>query len=559
MAHVECDYKNQEGTKMVNYKEIIRLAAEGTSQRQIASSLRSSRNKVSEVLELAKTYGLTWPLDESVTNEQLEAILFPNRYASDNAYLTPDFAYIHKELAKPKVTLTLLWDEYRQKAEALGKKPYMPTQFGDKYRAWARITKATMRIHHKPGDTMEVDWAGQTLPIYDSVTGESYPVYLFIAVLPCSGYTYAEATYDMKHENWLNCHIHAYEYFGGVTRLLIPDNLKTGVIKNTRYETVLNRSYQELAEYYDTAIVPARVEHPKDKSHAEGTVRFASTWILAALRNEHFFTLTEANEAVSSKLEELNTREFKQREGCRKSAYLEEEKAYMKPLPNQRYELATWNPNLTVGSDYLVSDGKNKYSVPFDLIGEKVDMRLTSSTVEIFFHGTRVASHLRKAIAQREPIVNPDHMTPEHRKYLNYNTEDFMRWAESVGEKTAKVVSHFLTSGKEPEQGFKACASLTKLGEKYGARKLELACDEVFSYTQAPSIRLISTILKSGTGTSTQSGSGRSGSEQSGKGRFAKAHNEIHDRANDINNSNAYGITRGAAYYSNLRKDGESK
>lgn len=345
--------------------------------------------------------------------------------------LPPDFAYIHKELAKPKVTLTLLWDEYRQKAEALGKRPYMPTQFGDKYRAWARVTKATMRIHHKPGDAMEVDWAGQTLPIYDSVTGESYPVYLFIAVLPCSGYTYAEAISDMKLENWLNCHIHAYEYFGGATRLLIPDNLKTGVIKNTRYETVLNRSYQELAEYYDTAIVPARVEHPKDKSHAEGTVRFASTWILAALRNEHFFTLAEAKEAVSSKLEELNTREFKRREGCRKSAYLEEEKAYMKPLPNQRYELATWNPNLTVGSDYLVSDGKNKYSVPFDLIGEKVDMRLTSNTVEIFFHGTRVASHIRKQVAQREPIVNPDHMTPEHRKYLSYNTEDFMNFGRN--------------------------------------------------------------------------------------------------------------------------------
>ena len=439
------------------------------------------------------------------------------------------------------MTLTLLWDEYRQKAEALGKRPYMPTQFGDKYRAWARVTKATMRIHHKPGDAMEVDWAGQTLPIYDSVTGEEFPAYLFIAVLPCSGYTYAEATSEMKLENWLNCHIHAYEYFGGATRLLIPDNLKTGVIKNTRYETVLNRSYQELAEYYDTAIVPARVEHPKDKSHAEGTVRFASTWILAALRNEHFFTLAEAKEAVSSKLEELNIREFKQREGCRKSAYLEEEKAYMKLLPNQRYELATWNPSLTVGSDYLVSDGKNKYSVPFDLIGEKVDMRLTSNTVEIFFHGTRVASHLRKSVAQREPIVNPDHMTPEHRKYLSYNTEDFMNWAKSIGEKTYTVVNHFLTSGKEPEHGFKACASLTKLGEKYGVKKLESACDEVFSYTQAPSIRLISTILKSGTGASTQSGS-----KQSGKGRFAKAH--------DANNSNAYGITRGAAYYSNLRK-----
>ena len=531
---------------MVNYKEILWLSHEGYSQRQLESRLHCSRHTIREVLTAAKANGITYPLDDSFSNEQLEAILFPNRYTSDNAYLTPDFAYIHKKLAKPKVTLTLLWDEYRQKAETLGKCPYMPTQFGDKYRTWARVMKATMRIHHKPGDAMEVDWAGQTLPIYDSVTGESYPVYLFIAVLSCSGYTYAEATSDMKLENWLNCHIHAYEYFGGVARLLIPDNLKTGVIKNTRYETVLNRSYQELAEYYDTAIVPARVEHPKDKSHAEGTVRFASTWILAALRNEHFFTLAEAKEAVSSKLEELNIREFKQREGCRKSAYLEEEKAYMKLLPNQRYELATWNPSLTVGSDYLVSDGKNKYSVPFDLIGEKVDMRLTSNTVEIFFHGTRVASHLRKSVAQREPIVNPDHMTPEHRKYLSYNTEDFMNWAKSIGEKTYTVVNHFLTSGKEPEQGFKACASLTKLGEKYGVKKLESACDEVFSYTQAPSIRLISTILKSGTGTSTQSGSGRSSSKQSGKGQFAKAH--------DANNSNAYGITRGAAYYSNLRK-----
>ena len=160
----------------------------------------------------------------------------------------------------------------------------MTTQFGDKYRAWARITKATMRIHHKPGDAMQVDWAGDTLSVYDSMTGEITPAYLFIAVLPCSCYIYAEATADMKLENWLNCHVHAYEYFGGVTRLLIPDNLKAGVTKNNRYETVLNRSYQEMAEYYDTAIVPARVEHPKDKSLAEGSVKFASTWILAALR-----------------------------------------------------------------------------------------------------------------------------------------------------------------------------------------------------------------------------------------------------------------------------------
>lgn len=531
---------------MVNYKEILRLSHEGYSQRQLESSLHCSRHTIREVLTVAKANGITYPLDDSLSNEKLEAILFPEKRSAVEQYLEPDFAYIHKELAKPKVTLTLLWDEYRTKAESLGKKPYMPTQFGDKYRAWARITKATMRIHHKPGDAMEVDWAGQTLPIYDSVTGESYPAYLFIAVLPCSGYTYAEATADMKLENWLNCHIHAYEYFGGVTRLLIPDNLKTGVVKNTRYETVLNRSYQELAEYYDTAIVPARVEHPKDKSHAEGTVRFASTWILAALRNEHFFTLGDVKEAVKEKLEELNLREFKQREGNRKSAYLEEEKAFMKPLPNQCYELATWNPGITVGSDYLVSDGKNKYSVPFDLIGEKVDIRLTSSTVEVFYHGSRVAAHMRKTAAQREPIINPDHLTPEHRKYLNYNTEDFMKWAKSVGEKTYAVVNHFLTSDKEPEQGFKACASLTKLAEKYGFKKLESACNEMFSYTSAPSIRLISTILKSGGGTSEQADSG--------------LHGEKRERSLEPDhNSNAYGITHGAAYYSKLGKDGESK
>ena len=520
---------------MVNYKEILRLASEGTSQRQIAVSVGHSRDTVSEFLAAAKAQNLTWPLDESVTNEQIETILFPKRYSAVSMYLEPDYAYIHTELAKRGVTLTLLWNEYVQKAESLGKKPYMTTQFGDKYRAWARITKATMRIHHKPGDAMQVDWAGDTLPIYDSMTGEITPAYLFIAVLPCSCYVYAEATADMKLENWLTCHVHAYEYFGGVTRLLIPDNLKTGVTKNNRYETVLNRSYQELAEYYDTAIVPARVEHPKDKSLAEGSVKFASTWILAALRNEHFFTLNEAKDAVKQKLEELNLRDFKQREGCRRSAYLEEEKAFMKPLPSQRYELATWNPNIKVGTDYLVSDGRNKYSVPFDLIGEKVDIRLTSTTVEVFFHGSRVASHVRKTAVQREPIINENHMTPEHRKYLNYNTEDFTVWAKSVGDSTMKVVTYFLTAGKEPEQGFKSCASLTKLCEKYGKKKLETACADVLKHTSAPSLRLISTLLKN---------------------NIIKPEEE---KPEVRRSSNAYGITRGAAYYSKRGKDGDSK
>lgn len=521
---------------MINYREILRLSNIGTSQRQIASSVHSSRNTVKDVLDMAETNNITWPLDNNITNEQLEKIFFPEKYASDSVYLEPDYEYIHEELAKPKVTMTLLWNEYVHKAESMGKKPYMTTQFSDKYHSWAKITKATMRIQHKPGDAVEVDWAGQTLPIYDSVSGESEPAYLFVAVLPCSGYTYAELTSDMKMENWLRCHIHAFEYFGGTARLLIPDNLKTGVTRNSRYETVLNRSYQELAEYYDTAIVPARVEHPRDKSHAEGAVKFASTWILAALRNEHFFTLNDAEDAAKIKLEELNQRPFTSGTGCRRSAYFNEEKEFMKPLPAKRYETAVWNPNITVGADYLIADGLNKYSVPFDLIGKKVDIRLTYNTVEVFFHGSRVASHVRKTSVQREPIINPDHMTPEHRKYLNYNTESFIDWSKSVGNSTEQVIRCFLNAGKEPEQGFKSCAGIMKLCEKYGGKKLEAACAEILNHRFTPSVRLISTVLKNGVIVKSQ----ESRPEYSAR-------------------STGHGITRGAAYYSKISKDGESK
>lgn len=334
---------------MVDYREILRLASKpSNSQRQIAASVGSSHHTVKEVLETAKLKGIEWPVEESVSNEMLMSILFPDKYAIVSGYLEPDYEYIHRELAKPGVTLTLLWSEYNEKCLSCGKKPYMTTQFGDKYRRFAKITKATMRISHKPGDAMEVDWAGNTLPVYDPVTGETAKVYLFIAVLPCSCYTYAEVCQDMTQENWLMCHVHAYRYFGGVTRLLIPDNLKTGVTANTRYETVLNRSYREMAEFYDTAVVSCRVESPKDKSHAEGSVRLASTWILAALRNERFFSYDDVSETIKEKLEELNRRPFtsKNRIGCRRSGYLEEEKAFMKPLPVSSYEPATWIPGV---------------------------------------------------------------------------------------------------------------------------------------------------------------------------------------------------------------------
>ena len=223
---------------------------------------------------------------------------------------------------------------------------------------------------------------------------------------------------------------------------------------------------------------------------------YVSTWILAALRNERFFSVSEVNETVREKLEKLNRTPFRKRDGCRRDAYLEEEKAFMKPLPASEYAPSAWTPNITVGYDYLVSDGRNRYSVPFDLIGEKVDIRLTGTMVEVFFLGNRVAVHPRAKTMQRDPIVNPEHMPAEHRKYLNYNAEDFQAWANGIGTSVSAVVKHFLTSGKEPEVGFKACASLTKLAEKYGKIRLEKACADALKLTASPSIRTISTILK---------------------------------------------------------------
>lgn len=481
---------------MVDYREILRLNSLDYNHTQIAQALHSSRNTIREVLKLADERGIGWPIDAEVTNQKLYELLYPERLEKAKVYMEPDCAYIHVELAGKGVNLTLLHTEYKAKCAAAGRVPYQYTQFCEIYRSWARKTKATMRIHHKPGDAMEVDWAGGTLPIHDPVTGEADPAYLFVAVLPCSCYAYVELCDDMKSENWLLCHVHAYEYFGGVPRLLIPDNLKTGVTKNTRLDTIINKSYAELADHYDTAIVPTRVRAPQDKSHAEGTVSYASTWILAALRNETFFSLADAKVAVAEKLENLNGYPFKKRKGNRREAYLLEEKEFMQPLPVNPYEPAVWSTQ-KVQYDYMVTDGLNKYSVPYDLIGKEVDIRVSRDAVEVFFNENRVAVHVRERGRKRDPIAKQSHMPEEHRQYLTYTADDFLSWAGSIGPHTEKVVRFFLESGKAPEQGFKSCASLRKYAERYKHDRIEEACRQILTFTGDPSIRGLSVLLKS--------------------------------------------------------------
>lgn len=513
---------------MIDYREILRLQSLGDSQRSIAMKVQSSRNTVATVMKAAQAAGVSWPLDDSVSNEDISEILFPGKYATDSPYTAPDCEWIHQELAKTGVTLTLLWSEYCVRVRDSGGLPYMYTQFCEKYRRWARVTKATMRITHKPGDAMQVDWAGDPLYINDKYTGEETRAYVFVAVLPCSWKTYAEPCSDMKSENWLLCHVHAYNYFGGVPRLLIPDNTKTATVQNTRYETILNRSYQEMADYYGTAIVPARVRRPDDKAAAEGSVKFVSTWITAALRGRKFFSLAEAKEAVAEKLEELNGRPFQKRPGSRNSAFEEEEKSFLQPLPRTPYEPSIWlNPK--VGTDYLVTDGTNKYSVPYDLIGESVDVRVSRNTIEVFYHSSRVAVHVRLHSFRKDPVVKPEHMPEAHRKYLHYTKEEFETWAATVGPNTEEVVRHFLDGGKEAEQGYKSCASLAKLEKSYGAKRLEDACGRVLALASAPTIRNITLLVKT-----------KPAARENVQGGAVPGHGE----------HASHGITRGAAYYS---------
>ena len=240
---------------MTDYKEILRLKNLGFSNNEVAAAVKCGRNTVTRTLQRAEKYSLTWHDAKDMSTEAIQKHLFPA--ANDHPqYRMPDYEKVHREMQKSGVTLSLLWVEYCEECRANGELPYQSTQFNKYYAEYVHKTKATMHLDHKPGETMQVDWAGDTMGIVDADTGERIPAYLFVSVLPYSGYAYAKAFLDMKQDAWIMAHVNAYRFYGGVTRILTPDNLKTGVIKNTKDETVINRTYREMAEHYGTAVIP---------------------------------------------------------------------------------------------------------------------------------------------------------------------------------------------------------------------------------------------------------------------------------------------------------------
>lgn len=480
---------------MTDYREIMRLEALGLNKVDIAESCACSRNTVADVLRRARELGLSSPLPGSMSDKELAERLFPGSTVKQG-YKMPNYDYVHHEMQKNGVTLSLLWVEYCEQCRESGEIPYKSTQFNKYYGDYVNTTSATMHINHKPGEIMQVDWAGDTAHIVDSDTGKMIDAYVFAASLPYSGYAYVEAFFSMDQESWIAAHVNAFAHFGGVCRIIQSDNLKTGVVKHTKSELKINRSYYELAEYYGTAIIPCRVRAPRDKGHIEGTIGIISTWIIAALRNSQFLSLGELNAAIREKLDEFNHREFQKKSGSRAEMF-KEEKPYLLPLPDHAYELSVWK-TATVSSNYHINADSQNYSVPYEYIKQQVDVRFTKNIVEVFFDGNRIASHPRLQGRFGQYSTIETHMPIDHQKYLQWNGDRFRKWAEKIGEHCIDVVTFFLENGRVEQQGYKSCMAMLKLTDKYTVERIEAACGKALSYTSRPSLKSIQTILQSG-------------------------------------------------------------
>ena len=471
-------------------KEILRLKHElGLTNRQIAASLNLSHTCVGIHLQQASQAGIGWPIPADLDEEQLRQRLRavektpppPKRYL-------PPMEEIHRELQRKGVTLQLVWEEYRR----VHPDGYAYTQFWEHYRRFCDQLEPVMRQPHRAGERMFVDWAGMTIPLVDPQTGQSRPAYLFVAVLGASNYTYTEAFETMKLPSWIDGHIHAWEFLGGVTRLTVPDNPKTAVLHACRYEPELNTSYEELAAHYGTVVLPARARKPQDKAKVETAVQNVERRIIAALRDQRFFSLGELNAAIRRELEALNKRPFQKLPGSRAEWFVQLDQPALQPLPATRYELAVWR-KATANIDYHVQVDWHNYSVPYRLTGQTVEVRLTARTVEIFQHNQRVALHQRSHQRGRF-TTDPAHRPKSHQHHLEWTPTRLITWAQNeVGPQCAAAVTYILEHKPHPEMGYRSCLGLIRLNREHGRTRLEQACQrarllDVCSYRSIKSI-----------------------------------------------------------------------
>ncbi len=478
---------------MRKIRDVLRLSfQEGLSRRQVAHAVQLPTTTVVHYVKRAAAAGLTWPLPEELDDAGLEARLFVSA-APPATRPVPDWQKIRLELCNKGVTLMLLWHEYRETHPD----GYGYSQFCEHYRRWARHLDAVMRQHHVAGEKMFVDFPGMTIPIFDPRSGEkALDAELFVAVLGCSSYLYAEAFPSQKLIWWVTAHVHALNFYGGAPAICVCDNLRAGVTRPHRYEPDVNATFAEMAAHYSMAVMPTRSYKPRDKAKAESGVLIAERWIIARLRKERFTSLAEANVRIRELLAWINDRPFKKIDGSRRSLFQSLDAPALRPLPSTPYEFADFR-KAKVNVDYHIEyrPDRHYYSVPHRLIGERVTVRITARVVEIFFANRRVASHVREA--RPGFTTDPAHMPEAHRRHAEWTPSRIIAWADKTGTATAELVGEIMARRPHPEQGFRSALGIMRLANHYGGDRLEAACRRALS-VRSFSYRSVESILKSG-------------------------------------------------------------
>lgn len=459
-------------------REALRLRSMNISNVEISRSINCSRTTLIDLFHKCDEADLDYAKTAKLSDHELDQLIYPQSNQPKVQIPDPDFKAIHQELANhAHINRKLLWQEYHKQSP--GGLAY--SQFCERYRRWclAQGDHLTMSVDRKAGETMEVDWAGETpFLICDRETGEMKPISLFVASLGNSIRLYAEAFPDMTLQNWITAHTHALEYYGARPRIVTPDNCKTAVKKHVRYDPVLNRTYQEWAEYYEIAVIPARPGKPKDKPNVEKGVGWLETWILGRLRHRYFFSFADLNKAIQEILVELDETPYQKRVGSRLSVFREVDLPAMRPLPAVRFEKPEFKV-AKVGSNYHVEFGRTQYSVPHTYFQKQVTLRATSTTVEILYDNLRICSHPRNYNPRKRYATLPEHMPEKHRRYLeqnDWNGSRYRAWASKIGMNTYAVIDAMLQNSTIEEQAYKSCMGLIQLGRKYGEDRLESAC-----------------------------------------------------------------------------------
>jgi transposase len=474
-------------------REILRLKLTlGKSHRQVSASLSVGIGTISELITRAQLAELDWPAVEKLSDDELEARIYPARSLSSVLRPLPDPVYLRTELKKVGVTMRLLHAEYLEQHPTDG---YGYTQFCAHYNEWLSRQHLVMRQEHRAGEKLFVDYSGKKPHFIDPKTGEQIEVELFVAVLGASNYTYAEATLTQSSPDWIASHRRGLAYIAGVPGALVPDQLKSGVTHACRYDPGIQRTYEEFARHYDTAVVPARPAKSRDKAKVEVAVQIAQRWIMARLRNQTFFSLEALNERIAELVEELNRREMKGYRASRRDLFERIDRPALRPLPSEPFVYGEWK-TARVNIDYHIDVDGHFYSVQHSLVHEHVEVRLTQTTVEIFHRGVRIDSYARSY--QRGGFTTRrEHMPRSHREHAEWTPSRLIDWASKTGPQTAALVKVIIEERRHPEHGYRSCLGLMRLGKKYGTDRVEAASARALA-VGARSYRNVAAMLAAG-------------------------------------------------------------